>query len=289
MGKNHAVFQSITNSRVENQERLRRNCVQRSLMRIVAISLLRACILAVCLGWASWPVGYAATNSGFSDVTGFSNVTIVSGTALSGVSKSGTNPVIYTPTADSATIGVDDISAELNAGNSVVVLTTNAGGIEVGSITINATIAKTSGSSADITLTANANISIGPFGNAGISNSIGGNVTLNANLAGTTGGAAGIVSGGAGTDITTVNGDISLTGKAGTGRGIDLFKSNITTTGNGSITINGVGGGAGIGVYFFGDGDDAVEITTVDGDVTITGTGGSDAFQTGMESRVVPQ
>jgi len=85
--------------------------------------------------------------------------------------------------------------------------------------------------------------------------------------------------------ITSVDGDISLTGMGGSGEdnnsGIELNATTITSTGTGvnaaTITLNGTGnstfadGDNAHGVYLNGSGAD---ITSVDGNISITGQGG---------------
>jgi hypothetical protein len=204
--------------------------------------------------------------------TGFSNLSLVAGSTLTGVSKSGTNPVTYTPTTDSATLGVDDLNAELNAGNSVIVITTNAAGNEAGTITVSAAIVKSSGSDADVTLTADGGIVV----NANVTNIGVGTITLTTTL--------NLVVN-AGQTVSAVDGDIELSansGAIGTGNfiGVTVDRAIVTTSGAGNISLDGIGGSGGfnslLGVLVGSSGGTpALVQASVSGAVTITGVGGA--------------
>ncbi|MCP4168260.1 MAG: hypothetical protein GY759_20535, partial [Chloroflexi bacterium] len=259
---------------------------------ILTWMLLVSAVLATALPTSSAP-----------SATGFSNVSIDVGSTLSNVTKSGSNPVTYSPSADSASIGVDDIEAELNVGNTVIIDTINAGGNEDGDITVTVSVAKISGDDADLSLQAdndviiNSAISLTNIGAGQISikakrrifldtgagiTTVDGAITLEANIAGSSSGTfVGIELDSA--DITSTNGDISLTGHGGDSgsKNIGVWLRTGTTiesTGTGinaaTITIEGTGG----------DGtsnNDGVLIepnsivSSVDGDIHIVGNGGN--------------
>ena len=91
-----------------------------------------------------------------SSMTGFSNVSFVTGNSLTGINRAVSGSTItYTPTADSATIGVGQVTMDLDAGNTVIVETTFAAGTQEGDINVGQSIAKTSGGAATFELRAN--------------------------------------------------------------------------------------------------------------------------------------
>ena len=77
------------------------------------------------------------------------NITVVAGAGQTGGTLAAGN---FTPTADSSTIGADDIKAALDA-NTSVTLDTGSGGAQLGDIAVNANISTTS-ATAGLTLTA---------------------------------------------------------------------------------------------------------------------------------------
>ncbi len=301
----HITGVSMSKTRSRSYRTLFRFAVQATLIWMLLVSA----VLATALPTSSAP-----------SATGFSNVSIDAGSTLSNVTKSGSNPVTYSPDADSASIGVDDIQDELNDGNTVIIDTNNAGGNEDGDITVTVSVAKTSGSDADLSLQANndviinnsislTNIGAGQISikakrrifldtDAGIT-TVDGAITLEANIAGSSSGTfEGIELDSA--DITSTNGDISLTGHGGDSgpgnKGVWLRSGpTIESTGTGTIaatiTINGTGGNGtdtNIGVLISGPNS---EIKSVDGDVLIGGQGGNgtgpDNYGVRMESCLV--
>ena len=94
------------------------------------------------------------------------------------------------------------------------------------------------------------------------------------------------------TRVTSVDGDITITGTGGSNGaatssqnyGLIVYESTIESTGTGvnaaAITLDGTGGAGddyNTGVYIDGNGSNA-DITSVDGDISITGTGGSNVL-----------
>ena len=80
------------------------------------------------------------------------NVNITGATANGGFG--GGNPDTFTPTAGASTIDAAAINALLDAGTSVIVITTEVSEGAVGTITVTSAIAKTGGAEASLTLTA---------------------------------------------------------------------------------------------------------------------------------------
>lgn len=211
----------------------------------------------------------------------------------------------------SGTVDADTLTAALDNGTSVTITTAAAGGDD-GDITLdNATINKTSGGDATLTLQANNSII---SDNSTITSSSGAlNVTLHAdsdNVGGgaidltdtqiTTNGGNFIAGGGLNpltdsakgtasnndgvvldnTTIDTDTGFISIRGDGRTGGGIGneygvyLTADSIVNTTTGNVTIEGTGGDLSLrnyGIYFNGSG---TLVQTEMGAITITGTGG---------------
>ncbi len=126
------------------------------------------------------------------------------------VTSSGTggNPDTYTGSASASAVAATTIMTQLNAGTSVIVDTTGAGG-DVGDITVSTAITKSAGGAATLTLKAHDDI----FVNVPISSTVGKlNVVLTANQMG--GAPNGQVNVSAAGSITTNHGDFTATGKS---------------------------------------------------------------------------
>lgn len=243
------------------------------------------------------------------------NVTIVAGGTNIGVNVNVVGATVtYTPTTLGAQIGADDIVANLNNGNNVVIITTTAtDNGQQGDILVASAIVKTMGANANITMTAAGAILV----NANITNIGAGGITLKANLAGTTtgnfigifinnvmvstgsgavivNGTGGAAEGGSnhGVSISTNNakitsggGNVSVTGQGG-GSGSSIFNvgvfiesgAEITAGGMGTVTVNGTGGAGGgnnnYGVFVLGSNS---KITSVGGAIFVIGQGGNGA------------
>ncbi len=99
--------------------------------------------------------------------------------ASSGGAFSGGSPNTFTPTSDDAVADRNTKQTSLNAGTSVVI-TTGAGGAQNGDITVAATISKTAGGAATLTLNADPTTGVIHL-NQAISSTVGAlTVTLNA-------------------------------------------------------------------------------------------------------------
>ncbi len=165
----------------------------------------------------------------------------------------------FVSTDDTAQLGVDLINAALNLDTSVEVNTaTDGGNSEDGDITISATIAKTAGIGADLTLRAHDDISQ----NANISSTVGGlTVTMIADNDSSGAGAitltnASIDSNGQAVNLTAASG-ITLSGA-----GSDI------STGGGNYTVDADANNDGVGVYNQDDAGSAV--STAGGSISIT-------------------
>ena len=146
----------------------------------------------------------------------------------------------FTSTADSSIITTGTIQTALNAGTSVII-TTGAGGIQSGNITVADAIAKTAGTDATLTLNAHNNINL----NAGIGSTAGLlNMVFNANSDAAGGGTVNF-----GTMTLNANGgSISIPGTAFISSGAATLDSTTsigtlnvaggTLTGAGTITVN---------------------------------------------------
>jgi len=186
----------------------------------------------------------------------------------SGGDFSGANPAVFTPTADSATVLNTEINAALDKGTSVTI-TTGFTGAQDGNITVSAGITKSAGGDATLTLTAANNIQI----NADIQSTAGKlymNFVADSDLSG-----AGSMALGAGSDLISQGGDITITAagavslSAGT---IDttyrLYPTVAGSTVAGSVfiqpsTSTTIGVGTGVGLFSIADAD--LDVIDVDG------------------------
>jgi filamentous hemagglutinin family protein len=249
-----------------------------------------------------------------------SNVTIANG---AGFNASGGGTV--NPATDAYAVDADTIQTALNGGTSVTkkrreasafmpgrmftVTTVNAGGTEVGNITVNnATISKTAGGDATLTLKADKDITLtnstlsattgelnvtlwsdadnGGAGAITLTNSSitsnGGDITLGGGTDPTTDDAVGTTNYGVDLnngDISAGAGNISLRGRgeaAGSDNsGVYVHNGSVLQTTTGDITLTGTGGdgtNSNNGIYLT---DAGTEVTSVDGDIALTGTGGN--------------
>jgi hypothetical protein len=165
-----------------------------------------------------------------------------------------------------------NVGAPITNNSTLASIVFNAGLGGTGSITINDAITYNGGATGTLTMNAVSNITLS--GTSSISNSSTGGVTLNANGSGISGIAAILIQG----PISTVNGGFTANGTslgaAGSSNiGVEIG-ANITSTGTGSITMNGIGGpgvDGNIGVLL----DGGFSISAVDGAITLNGIGGA--------------
>jgi filamentous hemagglutinin family protein len=210
------------------------------------------------------------------------NITITN-TADANVSTSGTNPLTYDTTNDSAVVTVSSIQTALNAGTSVTIQTSTAGAnTQAGNIDVNSAISKSTGSDATLTLRAHNNININDVGITSTSNKL--HLNLFSDSDGSNGGRISIESGAVQKTINTNGGDFVASGGTdplGTGyarghsadsTGISLGKT-IIETGSGNILMRGYGRDTdsyGYGIYA----EDSGIIRTTTGTITLIGTAG---------------
>jgi hypothetical protein len=158
---------------------------------------------------------------------------ITIGATDAGYTPSGGNPNSFTSVGATSTVSAATLNGVLNAGTSVILDTTGAGG--TGNITLltgNA-ISKTLGGNASLTLLAHNNIDI--QAGSSITSTVGTlNVNLHANNAGSTTGAVTI-----GGTISTNGGNVDIVGPVG------ISINNAVNSGAGTITAN---SGAGIAI-----------------------------------------
>lgn len=231
------------------------------------------------------------------------NVTISGGTSKG--TFSGTNPDIFTPTDDNASVANTAIEAALNSGTSVII-TTGDTGSQAGNITIAAPITKTAGGDASLTFQAANNIFVYSYnirsdvgrlniilhadadnngaGTIQLSSvsliSNGGNIVLGGGSNPFTSPAIGVTTAGVGIQSSTLNaggGHIRIHGSgATTTSGVEISNSSILTSGSGEITILGTGGSSGSS-YSALDGI-SIQNSSIGaeaGNLTLTGAGGS--------------
>ncbi|WNC31182.1 CHAT domain-containing protein [Thermosynechococcus sp. PKX82] len=239
------------------------------------------------------------------------NVTI-SNSPTSGGSFSGSNPDVFTPTTDDAFVVNTAIEAALNLGTSVII-TTGDTGTQAGDISVLASITKTGGGDASLTLQAANNILVADdirseegrlniilhadADNSGagairldsvtlITN--GGNIILGGGSNPFTSPAIGVSTAGVNIGNSTLNaggGHIRIHGSGATTNGQEgvlIGGSSIFTSGSGEITILGTGG-SNIDSYGFVNGISIQNssISAEAGNLTLTGTGSNtNAFST---------
>ena len=221
----------------------------------------------------------------------------------------------FTTTDDNAVVTVASIQTALNAGTSVSIITGTAGAnTQNGDITVANSIAKTAGGDATLTLKAHRNITVndgvnitsntgelhmvfhadadavpnqdgaiylgsGNYTTNGGDFTAGGGVNPATTAAfGNAGEKRGIRLNGA--IINAGGGNISMRGNGHTGSGADAqgvyaLNSIVQTSGNGTITLNGTGGGDGTGTDNYGVYVSSSSFITVDGLNSVTGIGGS--------------
>lgn len=160
----------------------------------------------------------------------------------------------YEGATDGSFITTADIEGQLNAGTNVVIQT-GSSGTQVGNISVNGAIEKTSGGDASLTLKAHKNI----FVRSSIQSSSSKlDIVLQSNIADDASGGGGVLISGANTNINTNGGDLTVTGGSngldgtlasnGTQRGFELNRASIDAGGgdvyikaNGNGTFNAVG------------------------------------------------
>jgi filamentous hemagglutinin family protein len=211
------------------------------------------------------------------------NLTVTTSSTTATQAPAGT----FTSGSGTSNVLNTDIQNLLNAGTSVVLATgTGSGGN--GDITVSATIAKTGGSAASLTLDASGSIII----NSAISSTSGAMaVTLDSNLAGnggfvsvtapiTTNGGNLIIGGGATPSTGPAVGTAAGNGDGNFPNAGVLLSANLSA-GGGNITINGTGyalatnNALGVGLNV----SDNVSITTTgSGSISIIGTGGGTTY-----------
>ncbi|MEM9364859.1 MAG: Ig-like domain-containing protein [Planctomycetota bacterium] len=208
----------------------------------------------------------------------------------------------FTPVAALVEIGEDVIEAELNAGNQVIVETTNAAFSEEGSITVVDLIEKTGGANTSLTLVASGSITLSTASIQASSGQLdvtlhsdsdsvdGGDVSVFGSTIETNGGDL-IIGGGADPalnpaigsglreegvvilgNLDSSGGNISIRGEGAATGGMGVSLSNATINGGnaGAITIIGTGGG---GVdQQVGVSSDESSITSNDGGIVIEGS-----------------
>lgn len=153
------------------------------------------------------------------------NVTISAATD-SGGAYSGTNPVVWTPSAGSSNVQVATLLTSLDAGTDVIV-STSGGGIQPGNITLSASLSKTGVSASTLTLLADGSI----FINSPITSS---SSKLDVELfaGSTTGSRIDVLS-----SITTNGGDLTIDAPSGPAK----LGAALTTNG-GDVSIQSSGG-----------------------------------------------
>jgi len=175
------------------------------------------------------------------------NLTI-SGAATAGTDNNANVNPDWNATGTSAVVQASQIAAKLNAGTSVIVTTGDGSGAQDGDLTVAASIAKTAGGDAALTLRAHDQVTLN--NNVSISSTAGRlDVTLNADSDGANGGSVTLNSG---SSILTNGGSVTLGGGANpaaapaaggatsTAYGVRLNNATVDSAG-GAISIRGEG------------------------------------------------
>ncbi len=246
---------------------------RRQLIKALGAVGLSAVLLPAATLWEPQRV-FAAPGA-----TGHSNITIVAGSTNSNIVRnvSGSD-ITYTPTADNAQIGADNIAIDLGAGLNVTVDTTNGSGNENGNITVGAAITAAVATTAPATtvrptrppptspppqmritlppqkgrtiLSGHGAVAVTPV----LTLTAHGFITLTANI-----------------NNTFAGGDVTLTANgngAGPSVGILLNNAGISTSGSGAISLTGTGVADG-GIVL----QAPTTIQTTSGNITLTGNG----------------
>ena len=206
----------------------------------------------------------------------------------------------YSPSANTTNILNTDLNALLNAGTDVRVITTNAGGTQVGNITVAAAITNTSGGARTLTLNSGTGGGLAGVGGSVIIDAtlsgLGGANTLAVNLENAT--AGGGVSFTANGNITTAGGniqvlantggvtqDVASTLNSGAGTiavtspvGITIGGTLASSNGTGTAIVVNAGNGTAAGTATGGD----IAITT--GTISLTGGGGAVLYTGNLSS-----
>jgi len=202
----------------------------------------------------------------------------------------GSGAAIGSSPVNTNTLNDADIENFLNNVGSLIIETSGTGGS--GDITLNANSSITWNSVNDLLLTATRRFRMTT---ATIESNGSGAITIN-NTGATAGNAVEIT----GSTITSKDGDIVITGNAGTSNtnsssGIVLDNSTISSTGTGAsaatITLTGTGSSASSSAFGRGNNNKGVilqngaQVSSVDGDIVVAGTGGNlgESFNIGVE------
>jgi filamentous hemagglutinin family protein len=210
------------------------------------------------------------------------NLTI-SGAATGNTDNNTNTAPDWNATGNNAVVQASQIASKLNAGTSVIISTGGVSGGQNGDLTVAASISKTAGTDAALTLRAHDQITLN--NNVSISSTTGRlDVTLNADSDGVNGGSIAlnngssilsnggnvILGGGANPAITPATG-----GATSSAYGVLINNATIDATG-GSVTINGEGRSTGGANNYGVRMQNAARVqTTGVGTITVTGTGGN--------------
>lgn len=258
--------------RVETTTRL--TLTRRQLIRALGAVGLSTVLLPAATLWEPQRA-FAATGA-----TGHSNITIVAGSTNSNIVRnfSGSDAT-YTPTADNAQIGADNIANDLGAGFNVTVDTTNGSGNKNGNITVGAAITAAVATTVPAT-------TVRPTRPQPTSPPTQESTTLapqrgRAILSGRSAAAAtpvltltanGFITLTANINNNFTGGDVTLTANgngAGPNVGILLSNAGISTSGSGAISLTGTGGASASTNYGVQITGASGVVTTVNGDITI--------------------
>ena len=213
----------------------------------------------------------------------------------------------YTATGAGSDVSASSIVANLNAGTNVTILTTNDAHAGNGDIFVNGAITATGSGSLTLSAYRNITVSSAITLNGGsvtlrADNTGGGSGAINVTAAISTtggnivmGGGSGAITAGSGyatgnaalvsgiatsANISAAGGNIIMNGRGAnisgnSNNGISVASGVISTTGSGSISMNGIGQGTvnsstSSGITIYGGSN----VLTANGDITLTGTGG---------------